>query len=153
MDGPLFLQSGGNILDEIIVIRAADPDGSLFRAVVDTLRDRSGRRVEVIPLASHVLRIGELEIHHAHRRVLMAGREVQLNHGEYAMLYCMAKVPGRVFTREELYAAAWNETYPYGSNTVDNTIFRLRKKIEPDPKHPVYIKTVFGTGYKLNIPT
>ena len=94
MDGPLFLQSGGNILDEIIVIRAADPDGSLFRAVVDTLRDRSGRRVEVIPLASHVLRIGELEIHHAHRRVLMAGREVQLNHGEYAMLYCMASAPG-----------------------------------------------------------
>lgn len=68
------------------------------------------------------------------------------------MLYCMAKAPGRVFTREELYAAAWNETFPYGSNTVDNTIFRLRKKIEPDPKHPVYIKTVFGTGYKLNTP-
>ena len=68
-------------MEEIIVIRAADPDGSLFRAVVDTLRDRSGRRVEVIPLVSHVLRIGELEIHHAHRRVLMAGREVQLNMG------------------------------------------------------------------------
>ena len=49
-------------MEEIIVIRAADPDGSLFRAVVDTLRDRSGRRVEVIPLVSHVLRIGELEI-------------------------------------------------------------------------------------------
>lgn len=107
MDGPLFLQSGGNILDEIIVIRAADPDGSLFRAVVDTLRDRSGRRVEVIPLASHVLRIGELEIHHAHRRVLMAGREVQLNHGEYAMLYCMASSPGHVFSKAQLYEAAW----------------------------------------------
>ena len=148
MDGPLFLQSGGNILDEIIVIRAADPDGSLFRAVVDTLRDRSGRRVEVIPLASHV-RIGELEIHHAHRRVLMAGREVQLNHGEYAMLYCMASAPGQVFSKEQLYTAAWGEEQLYGTNSVENIIWRLRQKLEVDPKHPTYIKTVFRSGYKI----
>ena len=149
MDGPLFLQSGGNILDKIIVIRAADPDGSLFRAVVDTLRDRSGRRVEVIPLASHVLRIGELEIHHAHRRVLMAGREVQLNHGEYAMLYCMASSPGHVFSKAQLYEAAWGEEYLHGTNSVENTIWRLRKKLEEDPRHPIYIKTVFRSGYKI----
>ena len=149
MDGPLLLQSGGNILDEIIVIRAADPDGSLFRAVVDTLRDRSGRRVEVIPLASHVLRIGELEIHHAHRRVLMAGREVQLNYGEYAMLYCMASAPGQVFSKEQLYTAAWGEEQLYGTNSVENIIWRLRQKLEVDPKHPTYIKTVFRSGYKI----
>ena len=136
-------------MDEIIVIRAADPDGSLFRAVVDTLRDRSGRRVEVIPLVSHVLRIGELEIHHAHRRVLMAGREVQLNHGEYAMLYCMASAPGQVFSKEQLYTAAWGEEQLYGTNSVENIIWRLRQKLEVDPKHPTYIKTVFRSGYKI----
>ena len=122
-------------MDEIIVIRAADPDGSLFRAVVDTLRDRSGRRVEVIPLASHVLRIGELEIHHAHRRVLMAGREVQLNHGEYAMLYCMASSPGQVFSKAQLYAGRLGRgAYLHGTNSVENTIWRLRKKLEEDPR-------------------
>ena len=70
---PLFLLFGGNIVDEIIVIRAADPDGSIFRAVVDVLRDKKGTVTEVIPPASPVLRVGELEIHHEYRRVLMAG--------------------------------------------------------------------------------
>ena len=83
-------------------------------------------------------------------QALLAGKEIRLNHGEYAMLYCMAKTPGCVYTREQLYAAAWDEIYPYGTNTVENTIFRLRQKIEADPKHPVYIKTVFRSGYKLN---
>lgn len=100
-------------------------------------------------LPPSVLFLGELEIRPAYRQVLLAGKEIRLNHGEYAMLYCMAKTPGCVYTREQLYAAAWDEIYPYGTNTVENTIFRLRQKIEADPKHPVYIKTVFRSGYKI----
>ena len=150
---PLFLLFGGNIVDEIIVIRAADPDGSIFRAVVDVLRDKKGTVTEVIPPASPVLRVGELEINHEHRRVLMAGREVRLNHGEYAMLYCMASSPGQVFSKAQLYAAAWGEEYLHGTNSVENIIWRLRKKLENDPKHPAYIKTVIGAGYRLQIST
>ena len=150
---PLFLLFGGNIVDEIIVIRAADPDGSIFRAVVDVLRDKKGTVTEVIPPASPVLRVGELEIHHEYRRVLMAGREVRLNHGEYAMLYCMASSPGQVFSKAQLYAAAWGEEYLHGTNSVENIIWRLRKKLENDPKHPAYIKTVIGAGYRLQIST
>ena len=116
-------------IDEIIVIRAADPDGSLFQTLMDALENK---RTEVIHVAvpfSSVLRIGELEIHHEYRRVLMAGREVVLNHGEYAMLYCMASSPGQVFSKG-----------------------RLRRKLEPDPRNPIYIKTVIGAGYKIEIP-
>ena len=149
---PLFLLFGGNIVDEIIVIRAADPDGSIFRAVVDVLRDKKGTVTEVIPPASPVLRVGELEIHHEYRRVLMAGREVRLNHGEYAMLYCMASAPGQVFSKAQLYAAAWGEEYLHGTTSVENIIWRLRKKLEPDPRKPIYIKTVIGAGYKIEIP-
>ena len=149
---PLFLLFGGNIVDEIIVIRAADPDGSIFRAVVDVLRDKKGTVTEVIPPASPVLRVGELEIHHEYRRVLMAGREVRLNHGEYAMLYCMASSPGQVFSKAQLYAAAWGEEYLHGTNSVENIIWRLRKKLEPDPRNPIYIKTVIGMGYKMVVP-
>ena len=148
---PLFLLFGGNIVDEIIVIRAADPDGSIFRAVVDVLRDKKGTVTEVIPPASPVLRVGELEIHHEYRRVLMAGREVRLNHGEYAMLYCMASSPGQVFSKAQLYTAAWGEEYLHGTNSVENIIWRLRKKLEEDPRHPAYIKTVVGAGYKIEI--
>ena len=139
-------------MDEIIIIRAADPDGSVFQAVMDSLKGKRAEVVDVAAPATSVLRIGELEIHHEHRRVLMAGREVELNHGEYAMLYCMASSPGQVFSKAQLYEAAWGEEYLHGTNSVENTIWRLRKKLEEDPRRPAYIKTVIGTGYKIENP-
>ena len=138
-------------MDEIIIIRAADPDGSGFKAVMDVL---NGKRAEVVSIAapvSSVLRIGELEIHHGYRRVFVAGREVRLNHGEYAMLYCMASSPGQVFSKAQLYEAAWGEEYLHGTNSVENTIWRLRRKLEEEPRHSAYIKTVVGMGYKIDI--
>ena len=140
-------------MEEIIVIRAADPDGSVFKAVMDELKGKRADGVDVTAAATSVLRIGDMEIHHEHRRVLMAGREVRLNHGEYAMLYCMASAPGQVFSKAQLYEAAWAEEYLHGTNSVENTIWRLRKKLEEDPQHPAYIKTVIGTGYKVDEPT
>ena len=94
-------------MDEIIIIRAADPDGSVFQAVMDSLKGKRAEVVDVAAPATSVLRIGELELNHKHRRVLMADREVELNHGEYAMLYCMASSPGQVFSKAQLYEAAW----------------------------------------------
>ena len=139
-------------MEEIIVIRAADPDGSVFQAVMDALKGKRAEVVDVSNLSASMLRIGDLEIHHEQRRVLMAGREVELNHGEYAMLYCMASSPGRVFSKAQLYEAAWGEEYLSGTNSVENTIWRLRRKLEPDPRNPIYIKTVIGAGYKIEIP-
>ena len=138
-------------MEEIIVIRAADPDGSVFKAVVDALK---GKRAEVVSVAapvSSMLRIGELEIYHEQKRVIMAGREVQLNHGEYSMLYCMASSPGQVFSKAQLYAAAWGEEYLHGTTSVENTIWRLRKKLKDEPTQSVYIKTVVGSGYKIDV--
>ena len=148
-------------MEEISVIRATDPDGSVFKAVMDAL---SGKRAEVVDVANQsasVLRIGDLEIYCNQHRAFMAGREVVLNHGEYAMLYCMASSPGlycmasspgQVFSKAQLYEAAWGEEYLSGTNSVENTIWRLRRKLEPDPRNPIYIKTVIGAGYKIEIP-
>ena len=139
-------------MEEIIVIRAADPDGSVFQAVMDALKGKRAEVVDVSNLSASMLRIGDLEIHHEYRRVLMAGREVVLNHGEYAMLYCMASSPGQVFSKVQLYAAAWGEGYLHRTTSVENIIWRLRRKLESDPKHPDYIKTVLRAGYKMNNP-
>ena len=139
-------------MDEIIVIRAADPDGSIFKAIVNALKDKRTEAVHVADTVSSVLRVGELEIHHEYRWVMMAGREVRLNHGEYAMLYCMASAPGQVFSKAQLYAAAWGEEYLHGTTSVENIIWRLKRKLESDPKHPDYIKTVLRAGYKMNNP-
>ena len=137
-------------MEEIIVIRAANPDGSVFKTVVDALKDKRTKVVHVPAPVFSVLRIGELEIYHEYRRVLMAGREVRLNHGEYVMLYCMASAPGQVFSKAQLYAAAWGEEYLHGETSVENIIWRLRQKLEQDPKHPFYIKTVARSGYKID---
>ena len=140
-------------MEKIVIIWAQDPDGSVFKAVMDALKNKREEMADVVGPATSVLRIGELEIYHEYRRVLMAGREVRLNHGEYAMLYCMASAPGQVFSKAQLYAAAWGEEYLHGTNSVENIIWRLRKKLENDPKHPAYIKTVIGAGYRLQIST
>ena len=137
-------------MEEIIVIRTIDPDGSVFRTIMDALREGRAEVIDISAPAYSVLRIGELEIYREQKRVIMAGREVQLNHGEYAMLYCMASSPGRVFSKAQLYGAAWEEEYRYGTTAVENIIWRLRRKLEKDPKHPAYNKTVVGTGYKID---
>ena len=123
---------------------------SLFQEIVKALKDKRPEVIQVTTPVSSVLCIGELEIHHEHRRVLMAGREVQLNHGEYATLYCMASAPGQVFSKAQLYAAAWGEEYLYGTTSVENIIWRPRQKLEQDPRHPFYIKTVVRNGYKID---
>ena len=139
-------------MEEVIVIRIMDSDGSAFASIMSALQEKQHKIVDMSVIDRPTINIGEIKIYPSCHQVFGAGKEIQLNRSEYAMLFCMAKAPGRVFTREELYAAAWGEIYPYGSNSVDNTIFQLRKKIEPDPKHPIYIKTVFGIGYKINAP-
>ena len=137
-------------MDEIIVIRAADPDGSLFEAIIDALKNKRAEVVHVAAPFSSVLRVGDLEIYLDQQRVLMSGREVRLNHGEYAILYCMASSPGQVFSKAQLYTAAWGEEYLHGTTSVENIIWRLRQKLEQDPKHPFYIKTVVRSGYKID---
>ena len=67
------------------------------------------------------------------------------------MLYCMANRPGQVFSKAQLYEAAWGEEYLHGTKSVENTIWRLRRKLEEDPRHPAYIKTVVVMGYKIDI--
>ena len=136
-------------MKEIIVIHTSDPDGSIFRSILEALK---GQDVQILHAADQkppTLTLGDIEIFPEQRRVMKAGVEIHLNYGEFSILYCMARCPGRVFSREQLYNAAWGEDYELGTNTVDNTIWRLRNKLEPDPRHPTYIKTVFRVGYKI----
>ena len=141
-------------MKEIIVIRTSDPDGSVFRSILATLQ---GKDVQVLHAANleasapSAMTLGDIEILPEQRRVTKVGVEIHLNYGEFSILHCMARCPGRVFSREQLYNATWGEDYELGTNTVDNTIWRLRNKLEPDPKHPTYIKTVFRVGYKFEI--
>ena len=150
--GRLLLPLGGEMVNEIIVIPAADPDGSMFRAIMDVLRDRKAEVIELAAPSLDAFTFGEIAIYPERRTVLKAGEEVRLNHGEFSVLLLLASAPGQVFSKNQLYEAAWHEEYRYGTTTVENIIWRLRQKLEDDPKHPVYIKTVIRSGYKIELP-
>ena len=96
---------------------------------------------------SRIIRIADLEIDSAKRKVTRAGQEVGLSNREYELLEALAAHEGQVLTREAIQARVWMDEDSF-SNTVDVYIAMLRKKIDRD--HPVkLIQTVRGVGYSL----
>ncbi|NLX62331.1 MAG: response regulator transcription factor [Tissierellia bacterium] len=95
------------------------------------------------------LEFDHLVINYEERKVYVRGREVKLTQKEFDMLYLMAKSPGRVFTREEIYNYIWKED-AVDVRTIDVHIKNLREKIEEDIKKPKYIMTKWGVGYYFN---
>ena len=109
-------------MKEVIVIRTSDPDGNIFRSIIEVLQNKDVQILHAVSHESSVLTLGDIEIFPEQRRVIKQGVEVHLNYGEFSIFYCMAQSPGRVFSREQLYNAAWGEDYELGTNTIDNTI-------------------------------
>jgi DNA-binding response OmpR family regulator len=95
---------------------------------------------------------GDVTIDLARRRATVAGREVELTPTEFDLLAVLARYPDRVFTRLELLDRVQGYAYEGYERTVDAHVKNLRQKIEPDPKAPHYIQTVYGVGYKFMKP-
>jgi len=92
---------------------------------------------------------GDVTIDLECRQVTVAGRAVELTPTEFDLLAVLARHPGRVFTRLELLDRVQGYAFEGYERTVDAHIKNLRQKIEPDPKQPRYLLTVFGVGYKF----
>ncbi|MGH2486345.1 MAG: response regulator transcription factor [Ktedonobacterales bacterium] len=91
--------------------------------------------------------IGELTIDFAQRRVVLAGREVDMTPVEYRLLAYLAQNAGRVITQDLLLEHVWGEEYVGESHLLQVNVNRLRRKIEQDPTHPRYLLTKTGIGY------
>lgn len=107
------------------------------------------RRVEEEPVSVLTFYNGELTVDLASMEVKKSGRSVSLTPNEFKILSVLAQHPRKVFTREELIAAAIGNDFEGFDRTVDTHIKNIRQKIETDSKHPRYILTVHGTGYKF----
>ncbi|CAB3391029.1 Sensory transduction protein regX3 [Kyrpidia spormannii] len=94
-------------------------------------------------------RDGELVIDAGRQKVYRKGELVPLTPFEYRLLLTLARHPDRPLTREELILKLGGFDYEGDVRTIDQHIKNLRQKIEPDPKNPTYILTVFGVGYKF----
>jgi DNA-binding response OmpR family regulator len=97
------------------------------------------------------LQVGGLQMDIGRRRVTADGRQVELTATEFDILRVFLEHPGYVWTRGELIRTALGTDFEGIDRTVDSHIRNLRHKIEPDPKRPTYIQTVYGVGYRLEI--
>ena len=94
-------------------------------------------------------RRGELEIDFERRAVSVRGEDAQLTYVEFEILAALAGAPGRVFSREVLLEHVWGDSTYRDPRTVDVHIRHLREKLEGDAKHPEYLFTVRGVGYRF----
>ncbi len=111
------------------------------------------RRVEGEIAASEVLQAGGIILDLAAHQATVAGRPVELTPMEFELLAVLVRSPGRTFARAQLLQQIQDSPLEGFDRTVDVHIRNIRAKIEPDPKNPRYIHTVYGIGYKLAEPT
>lgn len=98
---------------------------------------------------TNIIEIGDLAINTDTRQVYTRGREVRLTPKEFDILELLARNKGIVLSMSKIYEAVWKEDYLKSDNNVMVHITKIREKIEDDPKSPIYIKTVWGVGYKI----
>jgi DNA-binding response OmpR family regulator len=108
------------------------------------------RRVESGSTANReVLRSGDLTLDLPRMRADVAGRTIELTATEFQLLTALARQPGRILTRSQLLDAVHGVAFESYERAIDTHIKNLRRKIEPNPREPRYILTVYGVGYKL----
>lgn len=113
------------------------------------MRRTAGR--EQAKAASAVIVSGDMQMDCESRRVLIAGREVNLTAREFDVLELLLKNPNKVYSREQLLNLIWGSDYPGDVRTVDVHIRRLREKIEKNPSEPRYVHTKWGVGYFFRV--
>lgn len=98
--------------------------------------------------SNNQLVVGGLVLDQATKEVFVNGQSVRLTKKEFQILELLMSYPGKVYSAEEIYESIWEET-AINTETIMVHVRRLREKIEANPKHPEYLKAVWGVGYKI----
>ncbi|MBN2147632.1 MAG: response regulator transcription factor [Anaerolineales bacterium] len=98
---------------------------------------------------SQVLQSSDLRLDMGQRTLTIHNEPVELTPSEFKLLQVLMENPGYVFTRDELMEKALNYAFEGIGRPLDSHIKNLRNKIEPDPRQPTYIQTVYGIGYRF----
>lgn len=107
------------------------------------------RRAQAAPEPRRVLRAADLEIDLLAHTATRAGERLHLTPTEFDLLATLAAQPGRAFTRMQILEAIQGNAYNGYERTIDAHVKNLRAKLEPDPKNPRYVETVYGIGYRF----
>jgi two-component system alkaline phosphatase synthesis response regulator PhoP len=96
------------------------------------------------------IREGDLELDPGRHEVRLNGRLIDLTQSEFSLLQTLMQNAGYVFSRENLITKAFGDHYEGLDRTLDSHMRNLRKKIEPNPRKPIYIHTIYGVGYRFS---
>ncbi|MDF2876180.1 MAG: phoP 1 [Sporomusa sp.] len=107
------------------------------------------RRTKRTTVKTEAVRMGDVVIDLEQYQVTKGGQPVELTPTEFKMLELLAANPGRVFSRLQIVEQAQGYSFDGYETTIDAHIKNLRRKIEDNPREPVYIQTVYGVGYRM----
>ncbi|HLZ96064.1 MAG TPA: response regulator transcription factor [Candidatus Dormibacteraeota bacterium] len=108
------------------------------------------RRAEGMRQPAEVIRVGDdVELDVPRMDARFQGRRIDLTKTEFEILATMARQPGRVFTRAQLLESVRGVAFESYERAIDAHVKNIRRKIEPDPRSPRYLLTVFGVGYRF----
>ena len=102
-------------------------------------------------IAEALIRVGELEIDLAQRRVLLGGHELKLSLREYDLLRTVARFPGRVVTHRQIMTSVWGPSASVDTQSLRVLVAQLRQKIEAEPSRPRLLLNDPGVGYRLRV--
>jgi two-component system alkaline phosphatase synthesis response regulator PhoP len=107
------------------------------------------RRAETTPTNEELIRLGEITLDVPRMRVTRGEHPIELTPTEFELLAALARQPGRIFTRAQLLDAVHGVAFESYERAIDAHIKNIRRKLEPDPREPHYVLTVYGVGYKF----
>jgi two-component system alkaline phosphatase synthesis response regulator PhoP len=111
------------------------------------------RRGDAAASTASVVTVGDdLRLDATRMEASVGGRMIELTATEFQLLITMARQPGRVFTRTQLLDAVHGVAVDSYERAIDAHVKNIRRKIEPDPRAPRYLRTVFGVGYRIADP-
>ncbi len=108
------------------------------------------RRMQKAGNEADLLRVADIVLDRATFSVQVSDQTVDLTRSEFELLAVLMGSPGRVFSRLDLLDRMSGDAYEGYERTIDVHVRNLRTKIEPDPKHPKYVETVYGMGYRFS---
>jgi two-component system KDP operon response regulator KdpE len=105
------------------------------------------------PKGTESLTIGEISVDFDRRQVTVDGRPVTLTRIEFDLLSLLVRNEGKLLTHRAILREVWGPAYQIESHYLHVYVSRLRGKIEGDPRHPRYLVTEPGAGYRLMRPS
>ena len=133
----------------MLILTFEDSEEEILNHIISCV-NTGARAFQVIENAKTNLSFNGLEIDNINRLVRKQKQEIDLTFTEFEILHLLARNPGRVFSKEQIYNSVWKEPYFGDYNIVMSHIHNIREKIEDNPSKPIYIQTVWGAGYKFN---